>query len=47
LTCVNGWRFATDGVTFTGAASVTVNRYRYRGYHIPTPWTPKPEAVTG
>jgi RNA-directed DNA polymerase len=38
--CVNGWRFATDGVTFTGAASVTVNRYRYRGYHIPTPWTP-------
>jgi RNA-directed DNA polymerase len=45
--CVNGWRFATDGVTFTGAASVTVNRYRYRGYHIPTPWTPKPEAVTG
>ena len=21
--CVNGWRFAIDGVTFTGAASVT------------------------
>jgi RNA-directed DNA polymerase len=38
--CVNGWRFAADGVTFTGAASVTVNRYRYRGYRIPTPWTP-------
>jgi RNA-directed DNA polymerase len=45
--CVNGWRFAADGVTFTGAASVTVTRYRYRGYRIPTPWTPKPEAATG
>jgi RNA-directed DNA polymerase len=45
--CVNGWRFAADGVTFTGAASVAVTRYRYRGYHIPTPWTPKPEAPTG
>jgi RNA-directed DNA polymerase len=45
--CVNGWRFAADGVVFTGAASVAVTRYRYRGYRIPTPWTPKPEALTG
>ena len=45
--CVNGWRFAADGVVFTGAASVAVTRYRYRGYHIATPWTPKPEALTG
>ena len=45
--CVNGWRFAADGVVFAGAASVAVTRYRYRGYRIPTPWTPKPEALTG
>jgi RNA-directed DNA polymerase len=45
--CVNGWRFAADGVKFIGAASVAVTRYRYRGYRIPTPWTPKPEALTG
>jgi RNA-directed DNA polymerase len=38
--CVTGWRFAADGVTFTGAASVAITRYRYRGYRIPTPWTP-------
>ena len=45
--CVNGWRFAADGVVFTGAASVPVTRYRYRGYRIPTPWTLKPEAGIG
>jgi RNA-directed DNA polymerase len=45
--CVTGWRFAADGVTFTGAASVAITRYRYRGYRIPTPWTPKPAALTG
>jgi hypothetical protein len=27
-------------VVFTGAASDGVTRYRYRGYRIPTPWTP-------
>ena len=25
---------------FTGASSVAVTRYRYRGSNIPTPWTP-------
>jgi RNA-directed DNA polymerase len=40
--CDKGWRFAHNGVVFTGAASVTVERYRYRGSDIPTPWTPKP-----
>ena len=30
----------TTGQRFRGAASVTVIRYRYRGYRIPTPWTP-------
>ena len=37
--CDKGWRFACNGVHFTGAASVTVERYRYRGSNIPTPWT--------
>ena len=38
--CDQGWRFAYNGVVFTGASSVTVTRYRYRGSTIPTPWTP-------
>ena len=40
--CDVGWRFAHNGVVFTGASSVAVTRYRYRGSNIPTPWTPKP-----
>jgi len=42
--CDQGWRFAHNGVVFTGASSVAVTRYRYRGSTIPTPWTPKPAA---
>jgi RNA-directed DNA polymerase len=38
--CGQGWRFAQGKVVFTGASSVTVKRYRYRGSNIPTPWTP-------
>ena len=38
--CDHGWRIAHDGVVFTGASSVAVTRYRYRGSTIPTPWTP-------
>jgi RNA-directed DNA polymerase len=39
--CLPGtWRLAIDGKKFKGAASVPVTRYRYRGYQIPTPWTP-------
>jgi hypothetical protein len=34
-----GWRFAHNGVVFTGASSVTVTRYRYRGGNIPDPET--------
>ena len=45
--CDQGWRFAWNGVVFTGAASVTVTRYRYRGSAIPTPWAPDPAAATG
>jgi RNA-directed DNA polymerase len=44
--CDVGWRFACNGVVFTGASSVTVTRYRYRGSKIPAPWTPAPAAST-
>ena len=44
--CDQGWRFAYKGVVFTGASSVAITRYRYRGSNILTPWTPKPTAVT-
>jgi RNA-directed DNA polymerase len=43
--CDTGWRFAHNGVVFTGAARVPVSRYRYRGSNIPTPWTPIPAAT--
>ncbi len=36
------WKIAHDGVTFTGASSVRVRRYRYRGNTIATPWTSTP-----
>ena len=37
--CLPGtWRLAHNGKRFTGAASVTVTRYRYHEYNIPTPW---------
>jgi RNA-directed DNA polymerase len=44
--CDKGWRFAHNGVTLTGATSVPVSRYRYRGSKIPTPWTPQPATTT-
>lgn len=44
--CDKGWRFAHNGAVFTGASSVAVTRYRYRGSNIPTPWTPKPAVAT-
>lgn len=38
--CVPGtWKLTSDGVVFTGASSVRVTRYRYRGSNIATPWT--------
>ncbi|MBT2514678.1 group II intron reverse transcriptase/maturase [Arthrobacter sp. ISL-30] len=36
--CDQGWRLAHEGVVFTGASSVAVSRYRYRGSTIATPW---------
>ena len=39
--CLPGtWRPGRDGQRLRGAATVTVTRYRCRGYQIPTPWTP-------
>jgi RNA-directed DNA polymerase len=43
--CDQGWRFACNGVVYTGASSVAVTRYRYRGATIATPWTPRPTAA--
>lgn len=45
--CDVGWRFACNGVVFTGASSVAITRYRYRGSTIPTPWTSTPAAAEG
>jgi RNA-directed DNA polymerase len=45
--CLPGtWKFAHHGVVLTGASSVKITRYRYRGAQIPTPF-PEPEAATG
>ena len=43
--CDQGWRIAHEGAVFTGASSVAVTRYRYRGSTITTPWTPTPAAA--
>ena len=40
--CDRGWRFAHNGVVFTGASSVAVTRYRYRGSEHPDPLDPQP-----
>jgi RNA-directed DNA polymerase len=44
--CDIGWRFAHNGAVFTGASSVPVTRYRYRGNTIPTPWNSIPAATS-
>jgi RNA-directed DNA polymerase len=44
--CLPGtWIFAVNGVRYTGAGAVEVKRYLYRGFQIPTPWTPQPETA--
>lgn len=43
--CERGWYFAHNGVVFTGASSVTVEYYRWRGSKIPAPWPPIPAAA--
>ena len=45
--CVPGtWKFAYNGVAFTGAASIKIERYRYRGTLIPNQY-PEPPATSG
>lgn len=44
--CDQRWRLAHEGVVFTGASSVAVTRYRYRGSTIATPWTTKPAVAS-
>jgi RNA-directed DNA polymerase len=44
--CDKGWRFAHNGAVFTGASSVKVIRYRYRGTKIPSPWPTDPATAT-
>ncbi|MEO3870415.1 group II intron maturase-specific domain-containing protein [Nonomuraea sp. B12E4] len=44
--CLPGtWKLACNGVEFTGASSVKVTRYRYRGSKIPTPWSSQPASA--
>ncbi|WP_329431099.1 group II intron reverse transcriptase/maturase (plasmid) [Streptosporangium sp. NBC_01495] len=45
--CDVGWRVAHQGVAFTGASTVSVKRYRYRGGNIATPWAPTPATASG
>ncbi|GAA1265780.1 MULTISPECIES: group II intron maturase-specific domain-containing protein [Streptomyces] len=45
--CDQGWRFADGDTAFFGASSVKIERYRYRGARIPTPWTIDSAAETG
>lgn len=40
------WDVATDGVILYRAEKVRIDRYRYRGPRIATPWTPPPTART-
>jgi RNA-directed DNA polymerase len=44
--CDQGWRFAHNGVHFTGAASVKITRYTYRGANITTPWARRAAQLT-
>jgi RNA-directed DNA polymerase len=34
-----GWRPTDDGMTMFNPTTIPITRYRYRGVHIPTPWT--------
>jgi RNA-directed DNA polymerase len=46
--CVPGtWKFAHNGVVFTGASTVPVTRYRYRGTRIPSAYPEPPAGSPG
>jgi RNA-directed DNA polymerase len=34
-----GWKIRAEGIEFFRAEAVVIERYRYRGTRIPTPWT--------
>ena len=37
------WKpLSADGIELFNLATVPITRYRWRGYTIPTPWTPSP-----
>ncbi len=38
---VDGWAIAADGIELFDAPSTPVTRYRWRGWKIRTPWTPR------
>ena len=41
-----GWKISADGIEFLRATTVPIDRYRYRGTRIPTPWSsPTPTAA--
>ncbi len=42
----NRWGFTANGVDLFNPAKVPIQRYRYRGGTIPTPWTQRPETAT-
>jgi RNA-directed DNA polymerase len=37
----NGWEISAHGIALLNAATIPVTRYRWRAWHIPTPWSPK------
>lgn len=39
-------QLSADGITLFNLTTVPVTRYRWRGYTIPTPWTPTPPGMT-
>lgn len=41
----NRWRFTADGVDLFNP-EVSIQRYRYRGNAIPTPWSARPAQAT-
>ncbi len=41
----NGWPPEQDGITMFHPATVTIQRYRYRGSVIPTPWSVLPQSA--
>lgn len=45
--CDQVWRFADGETAFLGASSVVIERYRYRGARISTPWNIDSAAGTG